>query len=469
MIEVIIKNKIQLKNLPIDLTNTLIQILKVPNPKFLEAEKLGYSTYGIDQYINNFSIDLNNNLLIPRGYRRELFTLLKNRNISYTVKDLRTKFPYINLDSSKIKYRTYQSDAILNLISHEEGMLVAPAGSGKTVMGLSLIPLLGQPTLWITHTGPLFAQALSRAKLFLPELKTGTIIEGKWEIGNILTVGMIQTLIRDPKKLVEIQNKFGLIVLDEAQHCPATTFLKVVSQLNPYYLYGLTATPYRRDKLETIMFQTLGPPNTNIPIEKVVNHGGIIIPTVKYRSIRSKKITTNNIQIILKDNIVNNIQRNRIIVSDVLKEAINGNFCIVISDRRVHCEMLYDLISVGWEHTGIATGKYSKKYVQEQVNRYNKKEITVLVTTFQLLGEGFDVPFINRAFTAMPFRSEAKAVQLIGRIQRTYPGKEDAIIYDYVDVDIGVLADQFHNRNRDCRYRAYTGIGANVEPYYEIL
>jgi len=465
MLKIILKNQIQLKDPPIGLTNTLIQNLKIPNPKFIEAQKLGYSIYGVDQYINNFSFDLNNNLLIPRGYRRELLSILKDMKISYTIEDKRTKFPYINLDSSKIKYRPYQHDAVTELISHPEGILVAPAGSGKTVMGLSLIPLLGQSTLWITHTGPLLTQTLFRAKTFLPELEVGLIEEGKWKIGDILTIGMVQTLIRDPKKLIEIQNKFGLVIVDEVQHVACSTFLEIIARLNPYYLYGLTATPYRRDKLETIMFQTLGSPNTTISTEEVVREGGIIIPTVRYKTIHSKRITTNNIQMILKEDIINNTQRNRIIVSDILEEAINNNFCIVISDRRNHCEMLYDLISTGWEHTGIATGKYSKKYVQEQVDRFNKKEITVLITTSQLLGEGFDVPFINRAFITMPFRAEAKATQILGRIQRTYPGKKDAIIYDYIDVDIGVLANQFYSKYGNCRYKAYTRLGANIEPY----
>ena len=462
--EITIQNQIELKNSPPNLNDILISNLKVPNPKFIEADRLGYSTYGIDQYIDNFEMDLNNNLLIPRGYRRKLLSIIKDMKISYILEDKRTLFPYIDINSTQIKYRKYQINAVIDFVSQDEGILVAPAGSGKTVMGLSIIPLLGQPTLWLTHTGPLLTQALFRAKSFLPSLDVGTIEEGKWKIGSILTIGMIQTLIRDPKKLAEIQNKFGLVILDEAQHCPATTFSKIITRLNPYYLYGLTATPYRRDKLETIMFQTLGPPNTTIPIEKVAEHGGIIMPTVKYRAIPSKRIDTNNIQTILKDYIVHNVSRNRIIVSDVIKEAVNNNFCIVISDRREHCEILYDLISAGWEHTGIATGKYSKKYVQEQIDRYNKKEITVLVTTFQLLGEGFDVPFINRAFIAMPFRAEGKVVQLIGRIQRSAPGKEDSILYDYVDVDVGVLANQFYSKNNDCRCKAYTRLGVVVEP-----
>lgn len=462
--EITINNKIKLKDSPVELNNILIQDLKVLNPKFSEAQRLGYSTYNMDQYINNFSIDLNNNLLIPRGYRRKLLNILCYNKLSYTIEDQRTKFPYIDIDSSKIIYRSYQPDAVTELISQDEGILVAPGGSGKTIMGLSLIPLLGQPTLWITHTGPLFDQTLLRVETFLPSLKVGTIKEGKWEIGNVLTIGMVQTLIRNIKKLTEIRNKFGLVILDESHHCPATTFSEVVAQLNPYYLYGLTATPYRRDKLETIMFQTLGPPNTVIPLKEVEKCGGIIVPTVKYKTIHSKKIDTNNIQVILKDYIVDNIQRNRIIVSDILEEAINNNFCIVISDRRKHCEKLYKLISVGWKHTGIATGKYNKKHIQEQVDRYNKKEITVLVTTFQLLGEGFDVPFINRAFIAMPFRAEGKAEQLIARVQRSYPGKNEAIIYDYVDADVGILANQFYSKNNSCRYKAYERLGIGIEP-----
>jgi superfamily II DNA or RNA helicase len=462
--EIIIKSQIQLKNSPPDLNNILISDLKVPNPKFIEADRLGYSTYGIDQYIDNFEMDLNNNLFIPRGYRRKLLSLLKDMKISYTLEDKRTSFPYTDINSTQINYRKYQTAAVIDLVSQDEGLLVAPAGSGKTVMGLSIIPLLGQPTLWLTHTGPLLTQTSARAEKFLPSIKIGTITEGKWNLENILTIGMIQTLILSPKKLASIRDKFGLVILDECQRCPAVTFREIITHLNPYYLYGLTATPYRRDKLETIMFQTLGPPNTTIPIEKVAEHGGIIMPTVKYRAISSKRIDTNNIQTILKEHIVHNTPRNRIIVSDVLKEAVNNNFCIVISDRREHCEILYDLISAGWEHTGIATGKYSKKYVQEQIDRYNKKEITVLVTTFQLLGEGFDVPFINRAFIAMPFRAEGKAVQLIGRIQRSAPGKEDSILYDYVDVNVGVLANQFHNKNSACRCKAYTRLGIIVEP-----
>lgn len=440
--------------------------MRVVNPKFIEAQQAGRSTYGMEQHIHNFFVGPDGSFYVPRGVRPWLLAQATNLEADFTIKDNRTLFDFKHLDSSKIEYRPYQLEAVIELTSKApEGVLVAPAGSGKTVMGLSLIPLTGQPTLWLTHTGALASQAKERAESFLPDIgKVGLIGNSKWEEGDFLTIGMIQTLVRNPDKVALMQNNFGMVLLDEAHHCPARTFLEVVSGLNPHYLYGLTATPYRRDKLEVLMFQSLGETRTVIPIEKVEKHGGIIIPTVRYRAVTGRRVESNNIQQILKA-LINNNKRNHMIVSDVLAEAVQGHYCIVISDRREHCEALYELISAGWEKTGIATGKYSKKYVEEQVKKYNEGEITVLVATFSLLGEGFDVPFLDRAFIAMPFRSEAKAEQLIGRIQRTSPGKKDAIVYDYVDTNVGVLEHQFHNSNRDCRYRTYTRLGVDVEPY----
>jgi superfamily II DNA or RNA helicase len=357
----------------------------------------------------------------------------------------------------------------MNLVEKREGILVAPPGSGKTVMGISILPLLGQPLLWLTHTDRLVKQTAERVDFFLPSLTDedkGFIGAGKWNLGKLFTIALIQTLIRKPEELYKLRDLYGIVVLDEAHHCPAETFSAVISQLNPYYLYGLTATPYRRDKLEALMFQTLGNKAAVITIDEVVKHGGIIMPKVIYKAIHSKPADTSNTASLMKNYIVPNKKRNGIIVGDVLREALKNNCCIVISDRKAHCEALYELIKMSWEKTGIATGKYSKKHVDEQVKRFEDGEITVLVATFALLGEGFDVDKLNRAFIAMPFRAEAKAEQLLGRIQRIADGKTDAIVFDYVDVDIGVLRSQFFtSSSKDCRWDAYQRLGVEVIPY----
>ncbi len=467
--EIKITNKIEVKQAPEVIRAELIKQLKITNPKYQEAINAGRSTYGIPMFIHNFKVLPNSNLLIPRGLRKQLIKSAKEKNISLNIIDKRTYKPLEkDIDSTAIKYRPYQYTAILQLTAAgDEGVLVAPPGSGKTVIGLSLIPLLSQPTLWLTHTNRLAQQTLERTHTFLPSLEgddIGSIGGGKWKIGKTLTIAMVQTLVRNREKLMDMTNDFGLVILDEAHHCPARTFLEVIGCLNPYYLYGLTATPYRRDRLEILMFQAMGEVGYSISLPEVAAQGSIMVPKIIYKTIHSRRDMDNNIARIIKG-LISNDKRNNLIVGDVLQEAHDGNYCIVMSDRKAHCETLAKLISIGWDKTGIATGNYSRKYVDEQVERFYNGEITVLCTTFSLLGEGFDVPFLNRAFITTPFRSEAKVEQLVGRIQRTAVDKTDAIAYDYVDTDIGVLKNQFYaGPRKSCRYNVYMRLGLDVEP-----
>lgn len=467
--EIIIENKIRLKKAPNNLKDRLIDVLRTPNPMYLEAVAAGRSVYNIPPLIHNFEILPDDSLRIPRGYRANLYHMMDEFDIQAEITDNRSRFePMCDINSSMIRYRPYQYRAVADLIKSEEGVLVAPAGSGKTVMGLSLVPMFGQPTLWLTHTGPLADQAVNRIHTFLPSLSEddiGYIGRGKWKVGNIITVAMVQTLVRRLDTLYKIRDAFGLVVLDEAHHCPASTFLKVVGCFNPYYLYGLTATPYRRDKLENLMFQTLGNAVANITAKELEDTNSIIIPKVKYKTFyHNKPIYENQPSKLLRDHIVSNRRRNHMIVGDVLLEAAAGNCCIVLSDRKAHCNILYDLISIGWDKTGIATGDFSKKENTEQIEKLSNGEVTVLVCTNQLLGEGFDFAPLNRAFITSPFRFEGKCEQVIGRIQRIAPGKVDAIVYDYVDADIGVFQNQFYSKKGSCRYKAYERLGALIEP-----
>ena len=444
-----------------------MDVLRVENPKYNDAVAKGRWIGNLKPHIMNFDILPDDSIRIPRGFRLQLFDMVNN--VDKTIIDKRSHHGFNDINSAAIKYRPYQERAMAAMYQAEEGLLVAPAGSGKTVLGLSMIPLYGQPCLWLTHTRALALQAIDRIKQFLPGMEEddiGLIGDGKWKKGKLVTIGLIPTLVRRPKEVHEMRNDFGLVILDEAHHCPASTFLQVMSSLNPYYMYGLTATPYRRDKLEMLMFQTIGPEIVRIPVSEVEDMGGIIMPKVLYRSVTSKPVHGNNIQAILKDNIVPNAKRNGLIVGDVLREASAGNYCIVVTDRRAHADILYKLISKGWDKTGIATGNYTKKYVTEQAKLLNDKEITVLVCTFALLGEGFDVPFLNRAFVTMPFRAEGRVEQLVGRVQRSAEGKLDSIVYDYVDVNIGVVENQFFTKSKnDCRFNAYKRLGLKIEPY----
>ena len=465
--EITLSNRITINKIPESLKQELVKELTVVNPKYIEAREAGRSTYGIDQYILTFNLVKNDCIVIPRGLRKWLIEKCTILGIKPEINDRRSLHPYNHVDSSNISYRSYQTKPVIDAVSKaDEGLIIAAPGSGKTVIGLSLIPITGQPTLWLTHTGILFDQVIDRVGSFLPDLSNvNTISGGEWNVSkdNLLTIGMIQTVMRDLKKLRKLKDFFGLVLLDEAHHCPAETFLLVLQELNPYFMYGLTATPNRRDGLQQLMYQFIGTTQTVIPIGEIVEAGGIIKPKIKCISLRSDIVPGNNVDKIMKEHIIHNEIRNERIVRDVVAEAKAGKYCIVISDRREHCRVLYEMLVKRWPKTGIATGKYTKKQNRVQVKKLENKEITTLVATFSLLGEGFDVDFLDRGFIAMSFREENKAEQLIGRLQRTAEGKEDAIIRDYIDEDIGVLKSQFFSKNKRCRFKKYKELGVEID------
>lgn len=138
------------------------------------------------------------------------------------------------------------------------GVIVSPPGSGKTIIGLELIAQKKQPTLILVHRKQLFDQWVDRIQNFLsiPKKQIGQIGNQKEKVGKEVTVAMIQSLTRGD--LTELQNRFGMIIVDECHHIPAKSFREVITQLNCYYLYGLTATPKRKNNDEKLIYVYIG-------------------------------------------------------------------------------------------------------------------------------------------------------------------------------------------------------------------
>lgn len=445
--EMRIDSQLTLLNIPEEFKSWFMEQLTFENPVYKEAERHGRYTKRIPKELKLYR-NLPNGVVVPRGYLQIVEDAMMGQGYGVTIKDNRTLLPPVFM-KSKIELRPYQRDAKYLLLSHPNGMLVAPAASGKTVIGLDVFATLHQKMLWLTHTNRLAHQVIERIVDMFEDIdkkEIGIIGGGKFTIGERITIGMIPTLVRREVDLPTIGRSFGLVILDEAHHAPASTFLRVLSYFSSFYMYGLTATPYRRDELEDLMFASIGLGNSVIERKEVQNQGKIITPTVQVRYVPSAVVDGNNYSEILREVLPNNPQRTNLIVSDVVREAQTGNFCIVICMRKAYAELLLEEVSKYWNKIGIATGDHSRKHNDEQVARLERNEITVLVTTFELLGEGFDVPKLNRGFIATPFRERARVEQAVGRIQRTCPGKEDSILYDYVDVNVGILKNQFISR-----------------------
>lgn len=448
-----IGNTIALTDISLTTKQWFIDNLTFENPKYKEALDHGRSVRFIEKNISMFT-STPNGIVVPRGMLQTIEGGLLGKGYDIELSDTRVLLEPVDVKSA-ITLRPYQLPAKKGLLKHPNGVLVAPAGSGKTILGLEVFASLRQRMLWLTHTTRLAQQVKERilgtkdippALLNINEKEIGMIGNGKWKIGDKITIALVQTLVRRLDMLPELGREFGLVIVDEVHHLPATTFTKVIQYFYSYYLYGLTATLRRRDKLEGIVNVSIGNPNAIIPREEVKKDGGIITPTVRVKYLTGLIYEGNDYNVALRDFILPNESRSDLITEDIIREAKAGNHCVIISTRKEYCEILYQKISRYWAKCGISTGDYNDTHNTEQLNRLESNSINVLITTFDLLGEGFDVKKLNRCFLVLPMREGVRIEQAVGRIQRSCDGKDTAIVYDYVDTNVGILSNQFRYR-----------------------
>jgi superfamily II DNA or RNA helicase len=436
-----VSENIILENASTSQKNLIKSHMSFLNPAWQEAVNFRRSTYGIRKIIRLYE-EKNDYLILPRGSLYKIAYLVGEGGLGKIDFDL-ASFPRQDIPS-KISLRPLQMPWVEGMLKHKQGIGVAPAGSGKTVMGLYMIAKIGQPTLWLTHRQTLVNQFIERANSFLSPGKVGMIGGGKFEVGDLLTVGMIQTLHR--KQLLELSRKFGVVICDEVHIVPCQTALNVIKQFGPEYLYGLTATPYRDDGLEQIMFDAIGPELVRMQRDDAVELGGILpakICVVK-TGISIPQGYPYEWAKILDFLLINN-QRNTMLINMILTEVGLGNTCVVLTSRVAHGKEIKNrLLNLGVDSEHIHAGIPRKKR-SLSLDRFINNEVGVMIATYQMLAEGFDHAPTNRIFFALPQKAKRLIEQSKGRIERVLYGKNDAIVYDLVD-NIPMMAHQFQTR-----------------------
>ena len=133
--------------------------------------------------------------------------------------------------------------------------------------------------------------------------------------------------------------------------------------------------------------------------------------------------------------------RNRLIAADIAAEAgSQPGICLVLTDRKKHCESLGALLRYGFSlSVDILTGDLTAGQRQSVMDRLQEGRIKVLIATGQLIGEGFDCRELTTLFMATPVRFSGRIIQYLGRILRPAPGKKRARVFDYVDVNVEPL------------------------------
>jgi superfamily II DNA or RNA helicase len=332
----------------------------------------------------------------------------------------------------------------------EFGTLSAPTGSGKTVMALYIISKRRQPALIVVHTKDLAHQWVRRIEEFLgvPADEVGFIGGGRKVIGEKITVALVQSLYKCAE---EAAQQVGFLVVDECHRCPSRTFTEAVSEFDSKYMLGLSATPWRRDKLTKVIFWHLGDLHHKVDQRRLVESGDVLSAEVIVRETDFKPYYNPiNEYSKMMSELTADDKRNHLIASDIARETDSiAGICLVLSDRKKHCETLQALLR--YKHKVVAellTGDLSDVQRQAVLDRLNQGNVKVLVATGQLIGEGFDHQDLSSLFLVTPIKFSGRVMQYLGRVLRPAPGKSKARVYDYVDVNVDVLVNAARSREK---------------------
>ncbi len=455
ILQIVLNNKIKIQRtlLNTNLINFLRDNLNFINSEYIIKKKLGKNTFGTEPYFKMLE-EREEQVFIPRGFIGKLLRYCKDQHINYQLTDERKKLAEVNF-SFKGSLYDFQQEAVDVTSKKEVGIIVAPPGSGKTIIGLAIIAQRKQPALIIVHRKQLFDQWIERIQSFLGIAQPfiGKIVQGQQKIGTHITVAMIQS-ITSIDTSGEIFKSFGTIIIDECHHVPAKTFRQVAENFYSYYLYGLTATPIRKNNDEKLIFIHIGdvihevklPMQNGSPAKKVsvIIRETVLLVPFDYKTDQLETL----LQIVIHDS-----SRNRLIIEDIAGEVNTGKKVLVLTERKAHIDTLYQYLKNKFEVITIS-GEDSESARKIKFKQINSGHFQILISTGQFLGEGTDIGNLDCLILAFPFAFEGKMVQYIGRVQRA---EITPVIYDYRDIHVDYLEKLFRQRSRFYQKLLQTG------------
>lgn len=323
----------------------------------------------------------------------------------------------------RLRDETSQNEAFRKGVEQGYGVLSLPCGYGKTTVSLAIACKLGYRTMIIVHKEFLANQWRERIKQFCPGASIGIVQRDKIEVQSDFIIAMLQSLSQKEYSFEQFE-KVGTILVDEAHHICARVFSQSLFKMCPKHIFGLSATPDRKDGLTRVLHWFMGPTFFSIerknqkqvemfPVNFICKRFSEPPPCTRFGKISLPEMITVLVEL---------EERNKILLDLVKKASRGSRQLLVLSDRRLHCEYLH-------KHFPNTSGLYMGGMKEAELEVSSKKKI--IFGTFSQAHEGLDIPTLDTLILATP-KSDIK--QSIGRIMRETDGKKNnPQIYDIVD------------------------------------
>lgn len=467
---------IPLNGLSAKVVNHFKRLVSFRNPEFFSKQAMRFSTYNIPRIISCAEI-VDNYLALPCGCEEAVLEFLKVKSVDYEIVDKTNHGNSISVTFNGSLYDE-QEEAVNILSSHTDGVLSATTAFGKTVAAIGLVARLKTNTLVLVHTKALLDQWKQKMEEFLiinhcpEEITTKRGRRKKWSpIGTLssasdslhgnIDIALLQSCVRDGEVKPFVKD-YGMVIADECHHISAVNFEHVLKEVTASHVYGLTATPIRKDGLQPIIFMQCGPirytSDSHRQMESQTFTRLLVPRFTPYRKIGDDSDNYANVIQQLADD----EHRNQLIVKDVRQALTEHRSPIVLTNLKAHVETLAEMLKPHCKNVITLIGAEPAKEKRQKMERLHSiadDEPLVIVATGKYVGEGFDMPRLDTLFLALPVSWKGIIAQYAGRLHRDYEGKSEVRIYDYIDINVPLCETMYRRR-----LKGYASVGYSLKP-----
>ena len=465
---------IPLNQLSSKVLNHLKRTASFRNPEFYSKQALRLSTYQTPRIISCADID-DEHLALPRGCEDAVIALLREKDVPYRIEDKCNHGKPISVQFNGV-LRDNQQEAVNVLASNSNGVLSATTAFGKTVTAIGLIAKHGVNTLVLVHTKALLDQWVKALEQFLtidtipeenerkrkrrkPLSPIGTLSSTGNKLHGIIDIALMQSCISD-NEVKPFLKEYGMVIADECHHVSAVNFEQILKAVNASYVYGLTATPIRKDGHQPIIFMQCGPIRYSADAKsQMLNQTfeRLLVPRfTPFRPIAGSDLSYTKVA----EQLAEDEYRNLFIVKDVVEVLKEGRSPIILTSRTSHVATLAELLKPHCPNVITLIGSEStkeKRQKMEHLQSIPSSEPLVIVATGKYVGEGFDYARLDTLFLVSPVAWKGIVAQYAGRLHREYEGKQDVQIYDYIDIRVPVCESMYRKR-----LKGYASIGYRI-------
>ncbi|MCG7274880.1 DEAD/DEAH box helicase [Corynebacterium singulare] len=421
----------------------------IANPQFYIKQAQRFSTFGTPRLIIRFD-EKDQVLTLDRGTLDDVLDILKTAGYT-AVRRGRTPKPRRIDASFAVELRSYQQSAVQQMLKYKSGMLIAPPGTGKTVMACAIIAQRPVPTAVIVPSRELATQWRQALKQFLPDVQVGQYSGAKKKLSGVVDIVTAQSISRNDSK-TDFLSAYGQIIVDECHRVGAAGLTNVLAHLNVRFMLGMTATPYRSDGLDKLLPLICGPIRHTVELDR---------PGRRDYVVHNTEFTYDSPYLFWPDldtALAADEHRNQLIADVITRAAQDEHTVLVLVKRREHLSALHALLAdapfpVLQLHGG-------QKATERQVVREQLAATPhfVLLAMSQVASEGIDLPALDTLVLAAPVSFRGVVIQQVGRITRDADDKENvsATVHDFLDTNVPALASAFRKRSSTIAKQGFT-------------